>query len=268
MRKHGVPGVPPWRQAVYTDDTMMEANSTMASRYNIYFAGELLPDHEQASVRSNLAKLFSANHETLDLLFSGKARLLKQNCDKATALKYKQAMTHAGAVAIIKRYEEANDAPTTIGEPGAAESTAASSDLISLAPIGSDVLQESERSAPVVSQVIAAELELDILGKLLAEPATEAPDGPDTSHLSAADVGELIPTIPKAEPPAAPDTSAITLSPADTDLSDCSTPEHKTADIDLSALSLAPPESDVLEKEYRSGTPSKIASNIGDLSTE
>lgn len=69
----------------------------MEARYNIYFAGQLLAGHALAGVRENIARLFNADDATLDKLFSGKAQLVKRDCDKATALKYKQAMEQAGA---------------------------------------------------------------------------------------------------------------------------------------------------------------------------
>ena len=74
----------------------------METRYNVYFAGQLLPGQELTSVRDKLAKLFNADQQTLEKLFSGKAQLLKRDCDKATALKYKQAMERAGAQPVIK----------------------------------------------------------------------------------------------------------------------------------------------------------------------
>ncbi len=77
----------------------------MSESYNIYFAGELLPEHDANEVRARLAKLFNANDATLDKLFSGKRQLIKRDCDNATALKYKQAMERAGAVPIVRPVE-------------------------------------------------------------------------------------------------------------------------------------------------------------------
>ena len=69
----------------------------MDPQYDIYFAWEMLDGHEPAAVRAGLGKLFKADDATLDKLFSGKRLLIKRGCDKATALKYKQAMEKAGA---------------------------------------------------------------------------------------------------------------------------------------------------------------------------
>ena len=74
----------------------------MEARYNIYFAGQLIEGQDLAGVRTRIGKLFKADAATLDKLFSGKTQLLKRDCDKATALKYKQAMEQAGALPVIK----------------------------------------------------------------------------------------------------------------------------------------------------------------------
>ena len=83
----------------------------MEARYNVYFSGQLLDGQQLPTVRANMAKLFNADEATLDKLFSGKAQLVKRDCDKATALKYKQAIEKAGAIPVIKA-AEATPAPS------------------------------------------------------------------------------------------------------------------------------------------------------------
>ena len=78
----------------------------MDDRYNVYFAGQLLDGWQLADVRENLGKLFNADQHTLDKLFSGKTQLLKRDCDKATALKYKQAMERAGASPLVRSSQD------------------------------------------------------------------------------------------------------------------------------------------------------------------
>ena len=91
----------------------------METRYNVYFAGQLLEGQELSTVRDNLANVFNADQQTLDKLFSGKAQLLKRDCDKATALKYKQAMERAGALPVIKQaVAAAPTQPAATAAPG------------------------------------------------------------------------------------------------------------------------------------------------------
>lgn len=87
----------------------------MDSRYNVYFNGQVLDGQGLSDVRMRMAKLFNADQATLDKLFSGKNQLIKRECDKATALKFKQAIAGAGGVAIIT---QATDKP---GQPQAAK---------------------------------------------------------------------------------------------------------------------------------------------------
>jgi len=256
----------------------------MEARYNVYFAGELSAGHDLASVREQLARLFKADTATLDKLFSGKAQLVKRDCDRATALKYKQAMEQAGAVPLIKSIAQpAVSAPAAGKAPSMAEriaALAAAPDIsyphqagndnrpeaeqqqaahpdavaaggIALAPPGTAVLLPQERPAPATSTVTPPQLEVFASGKHLSEPRPEPPPAPDTRHLSAADVGELLPNLPSLRAPLAPDTSAISLAPDGTDLSDCAAPQPPPTAIDLSGLVLAPAGADVLELQYR-----------------
>ncbi len=108
----------------------------MSESYNIYFAGELLPEHDASEVRARLAKLFNANDATLDKLFSGKRQLIKRDCDKATALKYKQAMEKAGAKPVVTRSgesAEAQPADSADTAPAAAPEASRLSEEVSIA---------------------------------------------------------------------------------------------------------------------------------------
>jgi hypothetical protein len=257
----------------------------MEARYNVYFAGELRAGHDLASVRDQLARLFKADSATLDKLFSGKAQLVKRDCDKATALKYKQAMEQAGAVPLIKPIAQpaasapaagkapsmaeriaalaaapdvgyphqagSNPTPKTAQLRQPAESASVAGGGIQLAPPGTAVLLPQERTAPAISTVTPPQLEVFASGMRLSEPRAEPPPAPDTRHLSAAEVGELLPNLPSAAAPIAPDTSAISLAPDGTDLTDCAPAQPPPPAIDLSGLALAPAGADVLESRYR-----------------
>ncbi len=112
----------------------------MDTQYNVYFAGEILPGHSADSVRANLGKLFNANEATLDALFSGELQPVKKRCDKATAIKYKQAMERAGARPVIKR--------TAQGAPGGAPeaSTPTRAERIAAAAAGKSPQRSNEES--------------------------------------------------------------------------------------------------------------------------
>ncbi|MEH6636003.1 MAG: hypothetical protein V7700_10810, partial [Halioglobus sp.] len=122
---------------------------------------------------------------------------------------------------------------------------------LNLAPTGADVLRDDERTAPVISDVDTSGLEIDAAAMRLSEEQPPPPAAPDTSHLDMGSVGEMIPNLPSAQVPVTPDIDAIKLSPEGTDFADCAPPEPETPLLDLSALDIAPPGTDVLEEQYR-----------------
>jgi hypothetical protein len=251
----------------------------MEARYNVYFAGQLLPGQDMASVRDKMATLFNADQQTLDKLFSGKTQLLKRDCDKATALKYKQAMERAGAQPIIKASETAATQPAPAPAPEKAmsaaeriaalaaapdkttyssqppdpvqdQSTDGDADM-NLAPPGADVLREDERPQPATSNIDTSGLAVDAAAERLSEEAPPPPPAPDTSHLDMGEAGELIPNLPSDQLPLSPNTDALDLSPEGTDFSDCNAPDAEAPALDLAGIELAPAGTEVLEEKYR-----------------
>ena len=267
----------------------------MSTRYNIYFAGQLVEGEQLETVRARLARLFNADEQTLDRLFSGKAQLLKRDCDKATALKYKQAMEKAGALPLVRASGGSGPAPTAVapplpeakaqqktltaaeriaalaaaadardrtsrGESPAAEGPPADSSEeeaggVSLAPVGADVLRKEERTVTATVDIDTHSLDLDPSGERLSPEPPEAPPAPDTSHLEMGAVGDVIPTLPRHETALSPDIEGMELAPAGTDFADCAAPPAQAPQLDLSRLDLAPAGSDVLEEAFRKRPP-------------
>lgn len=261
----------------------------MEALYNVYFAGQIQDGQQLDSVKARLAKLFNADEQTLQKLFSGKAQLLKRNCDKATAVKYKSAIEKAGGVPVIKAAQETSSAapqpsqnsakqptaaekiaalaaaadtgagatqaaeerPAAAAAESTAESAAADTNGIVLAPEGTEVLRESERAPLVENNIDTSALSVDEQAQRLSPETQQAPKAPDTSHLNMGEVGETIPTLPVDLAPVSPNTDAISLSPQGGDLSDCAAPEPVPPTLDLSALDVAPEGSAVLEEQYR-----------------
>ncbi|NND69107.1 MAG: hypothetical protein HKN19_16065, partial [Halioglobus sp.] len=216
----------------------------MANTYNVHFAGEVITGHEPAHVREKLGKLFAADAATLDKLFSGTPRLIKKNCDRATAEKYRAAMQRAGAIAVIeppldaeatsaadkiaalaaapdtgRRPEEAH-APTEQPQPGSPPEPAADAAL-QLRPPQSAVLEDHERAEEQVRDIDTSALSVGDQGERLAPEAPPAPSAPDTTHLDIAEAGADIPNLPSNEAPLDPNTDNIDLAPEGTDFTDC-----------------------------------------------
>ena len=242
----------------------------MKERYNVYFAGRLMDGHDLDSVREKLAKVFNADQQTLDKLFSGNNQLIKSDCDKATALKYKVVMQRAGAEPTINRIKsepkKANPTPTKMRTAAEKIATLAATPItdrletpglitpasvtqqentigtggIGLAAPGTDVLHINERAALISRNVNTSGLALDTLGQRLSQEPSSPPAMPDTSHLNMAPVGDTIPNLPLSRDPVSPNIDDLTLSPLGFDFSDCVALEEKSLLHDLSVLSLTP----------------------------
>lgn len=230
----------------------------MSERYDICFSGQLLEGHDAKTVRDRLAKLFKADRATLDKLFSGKTQIIKRGCDKATALQYKKAMENAGAQPIFRTSAQPDSKTTSQGALGTApapSSNKASAGThnsgITLAPPQSDVLRDNERQVVVERKVDTSMLQLDEAGSLLTNKPPVPATLVDTDHISVAEVGAEIPNLLSPEAPPAPSTDDIQLAETGADMSDSSPPAPKAPQVDLSALKIEPPGSDILEEHQR-----------------
>ena len=225
----------------------------MQPLYDVCFAGQLLEGQELQSVRDKIQKLFNANPETLEKLFSGKTQILKRGCDKATALKYKKAMETAGAKPIIRTGEVTADpaADKAPVEENNERDSHSDNQGFDLAPVGADVLRPEERNTPTHAEVDLSHINLTAAGTTLGESVEATHTAPDTSHLSMGEVGEDIPGLPDTRTAVTPNTNDISLAPQGSDFSDCAPRDALDPQLDLSAIELAPAGVDVLDEQYR-----------------
>ncbi len=213
-------------------------------RYDILFNGELLPGCDSATVAANLARLFKASHATVSHLMDGASHVIKRDCDRETATRYRGAMEQAGARAILREIASA-PAPAAAIETTPAPASNPDTSL-TIAPAGSDVLAAHERRTVVAAEVNTAHISLvSAFGAAPQVPATAPPPAPDTTHISIAEAGaDLLPHRAGVPPPPPPDTSAITLAAAGAPMAPPAEPV--TVDLpDISALTLAPPGADL-----------------------
>lgn len=172
------------------------------SLYEIAFAGQLVPGAQLPQVKENLARLFQADAQRIELLFSGRRMVIKSGLDAAGAEKYRATLERAGALAMVQALdvpvEEVELAPAPVPAAPAAPATAgarviprdeymaAFADVqapdFGIAPVGAD-LQDSRPAAPAprvdLSQFSLAPLGSD-MGQVKAGPAAPPPD---VSHL-------------------------------------------------------------------------------------
>jgi len=189
----------------------------MMSRYEIAFSGQVVQGAQLDTVKANLARLFQADAQRIEPLFSGRRMVIKNNLDADAAEKYRSVIERAGAVVEVvdmdAEIEEIELAPPPPAEPVAApvrpvaaavtdapqgrlkvaprdEYMAAFADVdapdFGLAPVGTDLQDEKpEAQAPRVdlSQFSVAPVGSD-MGQ--AKPGPVGP-APDTSHLKLQD---------------------------------------------------------------------------------
>lgn len=157
------------------------------ARFDVVFRGDIAPGQKIMDVRERVQKLFKADEQQLQRLFSGRPVTIRRDLDRAQAQQYQQALLQAGALVELKpgpggvaTRETPVSAPAFGAETGAAPERSHSSvaatetpaqsqpeagDEFTLAPVGADMLREEDR--PLVEA-----LEVDISGL-----SAEAPDG-------------------------------------------------------------------------------------------
>ena len=192
-------------------------------RYDILFAGEILAGNHRDTVAENLARLFKATPETVARLMDGGTHVLKRGTDRETALKYESAMQRAGARAILREVA-AESAPTPPppqtpapapmpADPAPARTAGPDATGLSLAPPGSEVLAPHERRS--VDAVVVDTSGIALASVFAAPSGTDRPPppaAPDTSHISIAAPGaDLLEGHHAPAPPPPPDTAALSL---------------------------------------------------------
>jgi len=208
----------------------------------VIFEGSIAEGFSIGTVKKNLAQLFKADADRIATIFSGQAVVMKRNIDQATATKYQAALLKAGAITTIRVSNgTASAAATPVNETAGTKKTDKLTDW-SLAPSGSMLLSDNERTKH-------QELELDLSHISLAstflipeaEAAVETPLL-DTSHLSVAEVGATLadPSIKREEPEAVADIDA-TLAPVGAELAD-KKPEAAAPELNLSHLTIVEAE--------------------------
>ncbi|WP_419735291.1 hypothetical protein [Pseudomonas sp. COR18] len=163
------------------------------SLYEIVFSGELLPGAPAEQVRSNLARLFQADAQRIERLFSGRRLVLKNNLDAAAAEKYRSTIERAGARVEVQAMQVDAVEPGAVPEPAgrarvvprdaymAAFSEVDAPDY-ALAEVGSDM--QDPRPVPAAPALDLSAFSVAPVGSDMGQiPAPAAPAVPDTSHL-------------------------------------------------------------------------------------
>ncbi len=169
--------------------------------FEIAFAGQIVLGAELEQTKQAVQRLFNANEQLMEQLFSGRRVVIKQKVDQATALKYQKAFAAAGAILEVRKIESDSVEPAAVPAPskpgthsGAevvprdaymAAFTHVQAPDFAIAPVGTDIVEHQEQP----------ELDVDISAMSLApvgsdmghQPAPQDVLVPDISHIKLAD---------------------------------------------------------------------------------
>ena len=206
------------------------------STYKLLYAGEVLDGQHPAVVRKRLATLLKLDDARMDVLFSGKAVVVKKSADDALKARYLTAFEKAGALLRVQALDEATALDKIAPVDKATTKAPAPGELEAL-PAGSDILSSAERTEFVPANIDTEHLKVQGAVFVTEQIGDNIP-APNVDHLSMAEVGAplgqgdaqsadaevvLDITFDLAEvgadigdaddlpPPPAPDTSHITL---------------------------------------------------------
>ena len=166
--------------------------------YEVVFHGKISSGRDQATVISNMAKLFRSSEDKIARLFSGGEFILKSNLDKLTAQRYQQTLGKAGALCEVRAR-----APAAAPRPAAPEAG-------------------KEKAAPAAAPAVeGGAFQLDPPGVQILAPREKPVREVDTSALSLAPVGaDVLEGQTRPEPPPPPSTEGLSLAPVGSNILD------------------------------------------------
>ncbi len=185
-------------------------------RYDVYFAGEILPGQDLEAVRERIGKLFRADGKKLDRLFQGAPIRIKADVDMDKAIRYRVTFRDAGALIDIRPVAEKTAADDVTAGPASAKpplSAPASIPDFELLPAATGSLEDCAPPVEAASLPDIASLKLDAPGAPISDAPEPTPADIDTSSLSAlpANTGSLEAFRVEKEAVKIPDISALKL---------------------------------------------------------
>ena len=253
--------------------------------FDVYFTGKLVADAEESAVKAQFSQLFKVSGERLETFFTGKPCVLKRGVDRETAQRYKAVLHKAGMLVTFKvaaaapaepvatppTDQSSSQSPPQTPEPAAAQKPATATDsprpiadqaspqpstateqdaaALTIAPVGSDVLQPQERREHTPRDIDTSNIRLVSSFMEPVNDTPEAPPAPDTSHISVAATGEDL-LVDKPAPAPTPDLNLedISLAPAGADLEQL-VDALPPLDPDISHISIAEVGADILTEK-------------------
>ncbi len=174
----------------------------MSDAYRLVFSGEVIDGQHPAVVRKRLAAVLKLADDKMDVLFSGKAVVVKRSADEGTAARYQQAFQKAGArlrvlpaegdeavpAAAPPRAAPVPDAAPAGDQPPSPADDAAG---LSVLPAGTPMLEEEERARVAAVDIDTSHISVQGTVFEVDDPADAetASSAPNVDHLTLAELG-------------------------------------------------------------------------------
>jgi hypothetical protein len=184
--------------------------------FDIIFRGDIVFGHQLADVKLRLQQLFKADAAKVDALFSGRPVPLKRGLDLASAEKYKEALTRAGAQVDVVAAGETKPASAPVAR--SVPIPPVSTPVPAAAPLTLAQRLELQAAADKeAAEKAALKREQEEREQAARDAAQGVKPSAAPSSWSLAPVGSymLQPAEHAIEEPIAVDTSAISLRPAE-----------------------------------------------------
>ncbi len=176
----------------------------MTEQYRLVFSAEVADGQHPAVVKKRLAAVLKLDDAQMDVLFSGQPVVVKKATDKQNAARYQEAFKKAGARLRVLPLDKSpaagqqaapkpspTPAPSAQNQPPT-ESGAPSSGGLHVLPVGSDLLDPSERPSEVEADIDTSHLQVQ--GAVFATPSDDDDTtlAPDVDHLTLAELGATL----------------------------------------------------------------------------
>jgi hypothetical protein len=188
--------------------------------FEVAFSGQVSNSADIDNVKARVGQIFKADATKIAHLFSGRRITIKKNIDRATAVKYQNALTKAGAIVEVKLMVAERPVDIAVGQVAIADAPRPNEQKP--APVQSTPVSAKEADVTLPPQVNPLGIKSDQIADLAV---TVAPLGSamrdqspevttptyDLSGLDVAPVGSQIGASKKEADPPPPDTSGLSM---------------------------------------------------------
>lgn len=183
--------------------------------FEIVFQGQVKDGVALEQARTRLGQLFQAGEQQLDVLFSGRRIVIKQNLDETAAEKYRQAIDRAGAVCLVEAMGAEQPKPQVAPQPVPRPTASADAPVRPTAPptaAGASKVIPRDGYMAAFSNVEAPDFGIAPLGDDLQDEYRDFTPLPlDLSALRLAPPGADLDELKQDKPVSIPDTSHLKL---------------------------------------------------------